>query len=170
MSKAAEARRQSSRQHWFLTPERLPGEVQVDFGEADFRVRGVVAGGEYPTVSFPRPDVGPAQVFWGEFGYVPFDADGARPLHQAMSDGYEGRSVTFATNVGSGRWGTVFADYKLAAAIVGRVARLGMLAGLGGPGHTLEESLMLGKTGLAAPSKRGRARDETRKSCVPEPE
>lgn len=31
----------------FLTLRRLPGEVQVDFGEADFRVRGVVARGEW---------------------------------------------------------------------------------------------------------------------------
>lgn len=50
----------------FLTLRRLPGEVQVDFGEADFRVRGVVAGGKCLTVTFPHPDVGLTQVFWGE--------------------------------------------------------------------------------------------------------
>ena len=50
----------------FLTLSWLPGEVQVDFGEADFRVRGVVTRGKYLTVTFPHPDVGPAQVFWGE--------------------------------------------------------------------------------------------------------
>ncbi len=31
----------------FLTLRWLPGEVQVDFGEADFRVRGVVTRGEW---------------------------------------------------------------------------------------------------------------------------
>lgn len=50
----------------FLTLRWLPGEVQVDFGEADFRVRGVVAGGKYLTVASPHPDVGLTQVFWGE--------------------------------------------------------------------------------------------------------
>lgn len=50
----------------FLTLRWLPGEVQVDFGEADFRVRGVVAGGKYLTVTFPHPNVGLAQVFRGE--------------------------------------------------------------------------------------------------------
>ena len=50
----------------FLTPGWLPGEVQVDFGEADFRVRGVVTRGKYLTVTFPHSNVGPAQVFWGE--------------------------------------------------------------------------------------------------------
>ena len=51
----------------FLTLRWLPGEVQVDFGEADFRVRGVVAGrGKYLTVAFPHSDVGLTQVFRGE--------------------------------------------------------------------------------------------------------
>ena len=50
----------------FLTLRWLPGEVQVDFGEADFRVRGAVAGGKCPTVTFPHPDVGLTQVFRGE--------------------------------------------------------------------------------------------------------
>ena len=49
-----------------LTLGWLPGEVQVDFGEADFRVRGVVTRGEYLTVAFPHSNVGLTQVFWGE--------------------------------------------------------------------------------------------------------
>ena len=82
-----------------------------------------------------------------EFGYVPFDVDGARLLYQVISDGCERRSVMFTTNVESGRWGTVFADDKLAAAIADRVVHHGRLAGFGGPSHRLEESLMLGKSG-----------------------
>ncbi len=50
----------------YLQLSWLPGECQVDFGEADFRVRGVVTRGRYLTAGFPHPDVGPAQVFWGE--------------------------------------------------------------------------------------------------------
>ena len=49
-----------------LTLRWLPGEVQVDFGEADFRVRGEVARGKCPTVAFPHSDVGLTQVFRGE--------------------------------------------------------------------------------------------------------
>lgn len=82
-----------------------------------------------------------------EFGYVPFDVDGARLPCQAMSESHGRRSVIFATNVGSGRWGTVFADDKLAAAIAGRVVHHGRLVEFGGPSHRLEESLMLGKSG-----------------------
>ena len=50
----------------YLQLSWLPGECQVDFREADFRVRGVVTRGRYLTVSFPHSNVGLAQVFWGE--------------------------------------------------------------------------------------------------------
>lgn len=50
----------------FLALSWLPGEVQVDFGEADFRVRGVLTRGKYLTVTFPHSNVGLTQVFWGE--------------------------------------------------------------------------------------------------------
>ena len=55
-----------------------------------------------------------------EFGHVPFDVDGARLPFQVISESHEGRSVMFTTNVEFSRWGTVFADDKLAAAIVDR--------------------------------------------------
>ncbi|MDO4212193.1 MAG: ATP-binding protein [Bacteroidales bacterium] len=82
-----------------------------------------------------------------EFGYVPFDVDGARLLCQVISESCERRSVIFTANVESGRWGTVFADDKLAAAIVDRVVHHGRLVEFGGPSHRLEESLMFGKPG-----------------------
>ena len=102
-----------------------------------------------------------------EFGYVPFDVDGARLLYQVISDSCERRSVIFTTNVEFSRWGAVFADGKLAAAIVDRVVRHGRLVEFGGPSHRLEEPLMLGKSGRW---RRRRARDETRKNFVPGPE
>ena len=53
----------------------------------------------------------------------------------------------FTTNVEFSRWGTVFADDKLAAAIVDRVVHHGRLVEFRGPSHRLE-SLMLGKSGI----------------------
>lgn len=50
----------------FLLLDWLPGECQVDFGQADFRVRGVVQRGHFLVVSFPHSNVGLAQAFWGE--------------------------------------------------------------------------------------------------------
>lgn len=85
-----------------------------------------------------------------EFGYVPFDVDGARLLYQVISDSYERRSVVFTTNVEFSRWGTVLADDELAAAIVDRVVHHGRLVEFGGPSRRLEGSLMLGKGGRGA--------------------
>lgn len=82
-----------------------------------------------------------------EFGHVPFDVDGARLPFQVISESHEGRGVMFTTNVEFSRWGTVFADDKLAAAIVDRVVHHGRLVEFGGPSHRLEESLMLGRQG-----------------------
>lgn len=100
------------------------------------------------TLDRPLADVDGARLLvLDEFGYVPFDVDGARLLYQVISDGYEGRSVIFTANVESSGWGTVFADDRLAAAIVDRVVHHGRLVEFGGPGHRLEESLMLGRSG-----------------------
>lgn len=84
-------------------------------------------------------------VILDEFGYVPFDVDGARLLYQVITGCYEVRSVIFTTNIEFSKWGTVFADDKLAAAIVDRVVHHGRLVEFQGPSHRLEESLMLGK-------------------------
>lgn len=84
------------------------------------------------------------------FGCVPFDADGARLLCQAISESYERRAVTFTTNIEFSRWGTVFADDRLAQAIVDRVVRHGRLVEFAGPSHRLESSLTLGEGGAAA--------------------
>ena len=75
------------------------------------------------------------------------DVTKARLLYQVISDSHERGSVIFTTNVEFSRWGTVFADDKLTAAIVDRVVHRGRFVGFGGPSHRLEESLMLGKSG-----------------------
>lgn len=71
----------------------------------------------------------------------------------------------FTTNVEFSTWGTVFADDKLAAAIVDRVVHHDRLVESGCPSHRLEEPLMLGKSGIW-----GRARARSRKSFVAKPE
>jgi hypothetical protein len=80
-----------------------------------------------------------------EFGYVPFVVNEAGLLYQAMSEGHGRRGTAFTTNVESGRWGTVYADDKLAAAIVDHAMHHGRLVEFGGPGRRLEESPVLGK-------------------------
>ena len=55
--------------------------------------------------------------------------------------------AVFTTNVEFSRWGTVFADDKLAAAIVDRVVHHGRLVEFGGPSHRLEGVSHAGKVG-----------------------
>lgn len=83
----------------------------------------------------------------GTLGRLLADVTKARLLYQVISDSYGRRSVIFTTNVEFSRWGTVFADDKLAAAIVNRVVHHSRLVEFGGPSHRLDESLMLRKSG-----------------------
>ena len=54
----------------------------------------------------------------------------------------------FTTNVEFSRWGTVFADDKLAAAIVDRVVHHGRLVESRGPEPPARGVPMLGKSGI----------------------
>lgn len=45
-----------------------------------------------------------------ELGFLPLDADGARPPFQVFADAYETQSVVIATNPGLSRWGSLLGD------------------------------------------------------------
>ena len=81
-----------------------------------------------------------------EFGYVPFDVDGARLLYQVISDSYERRSVIFTANVEFSRWGTVLGDAHLATATIDRNMHHGRLVEFGGQSRRFEEALMMGRS------------------------
>ncbi len=82
----------------YLQLSWLPGECQVDFGEADFKVRGAAQRGRYLTVSFPHANVGLTQVFWGETSECV--CQGLRDVFEFLG-GVPGRAVfDNATEVG----------------------------------------------------------------------
>lgn len=96
--------------------------------------------------AMPR-DIGRADlIILDEFGYVPFDIDGARLFHRIIAGGHERRGIASATNIGSGEWGTVFADDKLAAAIIDGIVHHGRLLEFTGQSHRAGEVLMFGRT------------------------
>ena len=80
-----------------------------------------------------------------EFGYVPFDVDGARLLYQVIAGSYERRSIIFTTNIEFSKWGTIFADDKLAASIIDRIVHHGRLIEFTGQSHRISQALMFGK-------------------------
>lgn len=59
-----------------------------------------------------------------ELGYLPIDTEGARLLFQVIADGYEKRSL-ITTNLEFSRWGTVFGDDNMAAAVIDRLVHHG---------------------------------------------
>lgn len=78
-----------------------------------------------------------------ELGYVPLDVEGARLLFQVISSCYETRSLIITTNIEFGKWGTIFADDKLAAAIIDRLVHHGRLVEFNGGSYRMSSALML---------------------------
>ena len=99
-------------------------------------------------------DIGRADlIILDEFGYAPFDIDGARLLSQIIAGSYERRSIIFTTNIESGKWGTVFADDKLAAATGDRIVHHGRLLESAGQSRRAGEALMFGRNAAGQPRK-----------------
>ena len=55
-----------SEKNGFLPLEHVPGEAQVDFGDADFYENGKLYNGKYLNLSFPYSNKGYTQLFKGE--------------------------------------------------------------------------------------------------------
>ena len=77
-----------------------------------------------------------------ELGHLPIDIDGAGFLFQAGADSYETRSVISASNLESGRWGDVFGDGDMAAAVIDRIVHHGRILRFHGESYRNRHSLM----------------------------
>ena len=77
-----------------------------------------------------------------EFGYLPIDTEGARLLFQVITDGYEKRSLIITTNLEFSRWGTVFGDDNMAAAVIDRIVHHGRLLQFRGESYRVKHALM----------------------------
>ena len=61
--------------------------------------------------------------------------------------------IIFTTNIEFSKWGTVFADDKLAAAIIDRIVHHGRLLEFTGQSRRVSEALMFGRNTSAQPEK-----------------
>lgn len=66
----------------------------------------------------------------------------ARLLFQVVADSYEKRSVVFTTNLEFGRWGEVFGDGDMAAAVIDRIVHHGRIVRFRGESYRNSHSLM----------------------------
>lgn len=72
----------------------------------------------------------------------PLDADGARLIFQAFADAYERQSVLITTNLEFSRWGSVFGDDQMAAAVIDRTVHHGRLVQFRGESYRVRHALM----------------------------
>ena len=77
-----------------------------------------------------------------EWGYVPVDRQGAQLLFRIISDSYERRSVILTTNHEFSKWGSIFTDDQMAAAMIDRLAHHGHILLFEGESFRMKHALM----------------------------
>ena len=74
-----------------------------------------------------------------EVGYLPFDAEAANLFFQLVSSRYERASVIVTSNKPFGRWGEVFGDAMVAAAMIDRLVHHAEVINLKGDSYRLKD-------------------------------
>jgi len=87
-----------------------------------------------------------------EWGYVPVDRQGAQLLFRVVSDSYEQRSLILTTNLEFSKWGTIFTDDQMAAAMIDRLAHHGHILIFEGESYRMKHALMRQKVSQKLPT------------------
>jgi DNA replication protein DnaC len=74
-----------------------------------------------------------------EVGYIPFEAEAANLFFQLVSSRYERASVIVTSNKPFGRWGEVFGDATVAAAMIDRLVHHAEVVALKGDSYRLKD-------------------------------
>jgi DNA replication protein DnaC len=74
-----------------------------------------------------------------EVGYIPFEAEAANLFFQLVSARYERASVIVTSNKPFGRWGEVFGDATVAAAMIDRLVHHAEVIALKGDSYRLKD-------------------------------
>lgn len=77
-----------------------------------------------------------------EWGYVPVDKDGSQLLFRVISDSCESKSLILTTNLKFSKWGGIFTDDQMAAAMIDRLVHHGHLLIFEGKSYRMEHALM----------------------------
>src|SRR3954464_6028763 len=75
-----------------------------------------------------------------EVGYIPFEQDAANLFFQLVSSRYEHASLILTSNLPFARWGDVFGDQVVAAAMIDRIVHHAEVITLKGTSHRLRNS------------------------------
>ncbi|WP_279386449.1 ATP-binding protein [Paenibacillus xerothermodurans] len=77
-----------------------------------------------------------------EWGYIPVDKEGSQLLFRVIADSYERRSSVITTNLQFSKWGSVFTDDQMAAAMIDRLAHHAHLLVFEGESYRMKHALM----------------------------
>ncbi|MDA3951383.1 MAG: IS21-like element helper ATPase IstB [Spirochaeta sp.] len=77
-----------------------------------------------------------------EWGYVPVDREGSQLLFRIIADSYESKSLILTTNLEFSRWGSVFTDEQMAAAMIDRLVHHGHLLMFESKSYRMTHALM----------------------------
>lgn len=70
------------------------------------------------------------------------DKDGSQLLFRVISDSYESKSLILTTNLEFSKWGGIFTDDQMAAAMIDRLVHHGHLLIFEGKSYRMEHALM----------------------------
>jgi len=85
-----------------------------------------------------------------EWGYVPVDREGSQLLFRVIADAYESKSLILTTNLEFSRWGGIFTDEQMAAAMIDRLVHHGHLIMFGTKSYRMAHALMRHQAPAAA--------------------
>lgn len=77
-----------------------------------------------------------------EWGYVPVDREGSQLLFRVIADSYEAKSLILTTNLEFSKWGGVFTDEQMAAAMIDRLVHHGHLIMFNAKSYRMTHALM----------------------------
>jgi DNA replication protein DnaC len=77
-----------------------------------------------------------------EWGYVPVDREGSQLLFRVIADSYESKSLILTTNLEFSKWGGVFTDEQMAAAMIDRLVHHGHLLMFDAKSYRMTHALM----------------------------
>jgi DNA replication protein DnaC len=77
-----------------------------------------------------------------EWGYVPVDREGSQLLFRVIADSYESKSLILTTNLEFSKWGSVFTDEQMAAAMIDRLVHHGHLLMFDSKSYRMTHALM----------------------------
>ena len=77
-----------------------------------------------------------------EWGYVPIDKEGSQLLFRVVADSYESKSLILTTNLEFSKWGSIFTDEQMAAAMIDRLVHHGHLIIFDGESYRMKHALM----------------------------